>query len=152
LRWSDRREDFRTEILGLVKAQMVKNAVIVPMGAKGGFVAKRLPDPQRDREGWAAEGEACYRAFIGCLLELTDNLVTGSDGVRQVVPPPNTRRYDGDDISSLRPTKVRRRSPTSPMKSRATSASGSATRSPPVGLVGMTTKQWESPHGARGNR
>jgi glutamate dehydrogenase len=97
LRWSDRREDFRTEILGLVKAQMVKNAVIVPMGAKGGFVAKRLPDPQRDREGWAAEGEACYRAFIGCLLELTDNLVTGSDGVRQVVPPPNTRRYDGDD-------------------------------------------------------
>jgi glutamate dehydrogenase len=84
LRWSDRREDFRTEILGLVKAQMVKNAVIVPMGAKGGFVAKRLPDPQRDREGWAAEGEACYRAFIGCLLELTDNLVTGSDGVRQV--------------------------------------------------------------------
>src|SRR6185369_16056262 len=76
---------------------MVKNAVIVPMGAKGGFVAKRLPDPQRDREGWAAEGEACYRAFIGCLLELTDNLVTGSDGVRRVVPPPNTRRYDGDD-------------------------------------------------------
>ena len=97
LRWSDRREDFRTEILGLVKAQMVKNAVIVPVGAKGGFVAKRLPDPQLDREGWAAEGEACYRAFISCLLELTDNLVTGSDGKRQVVPPPNTRRYDGDD-------------------------------------------------------
>ena len=97
LRWSDRREDFRTEILGLVKAQMVKNAVIVPVGAKGGFVAKRLPDPQLDREGWAAEGEACYRAFISCLLELTDNLVTGSDGIRQVVPPPNTRRYDGDD-------------------------------------------------------
>jgi glutamate dehydrogenase len=97
LRWSDRREDFRTEILGLVKAQTVKNAVIVPVGAKGGFVAKRLPDIQVDREGWAAEGEACYRAFISCLLELTDNLVTGPDGVRQVVPPPNTRRYDGDD-------------------------------------------------------
>ena len=97
LRWSDRREDFRTEILGLVKAQMIKNAVIVPVGAKGGFVAKRLPDPQLDREGWAAEGEACYRAFISCLLELTDNLITGSDGMRQVVPPPNTRRYDGDD-------------------------------------------------------
>jgi glutamate dehydrogenase len=67
------------------------------VGAKGGFVAKRLPDPQLDREGWGAEGEACYRAFISCLLELTDNLVTGSDGKRQVVPPPNTRRYDGDD-------------------------------------------------------
>jgi glutamate dehydrogenase len=97
LRWSDRREDFRTEVLGLVKAQMVKNAVIVPVGAKGGFVAKRLPDPQVDRAGWAAEGEACYRAFIGCLLELTDNFVTDPDGTRRVAPPPNTRRYDGDD-------------------------------------------------------
>ena len=97
LRWSDRPEDFRTEVLGLVKAQMVKNAVIVPVGAKGGFVAKRLPDPQLDQAGWAAEGEACYRAFIGCMLELTDNLVTAPDGTRKVVPPPNTRRYDGDD-------------------------------------------------------
>ena len=97
LRWSDRREDFRTEILGLVKAQMVKNAVIVPVGAKGGFVAKRLPDPQRRPRRLGGRRRGCYRAFIGCLLELTDNLVTGSDGVRQVVPPPNTRRYDGDD-------------------------------------------------------
>ena len=64
LRWSDRREDFRTEILGLVKAQMVKNAVIVPTGAKGGFVAKQLPDPSVDREAWLAEGVACYRTFI----------------------------------------------------------------------------------------
>ena len=64
LRWSDRREDFRTEILGLVKAQMVKNAVIVPTGAKGGFVCKNLPDPAVDREAWLAEGIACYRTFI----------------------------------------------------------------------------------------
>ena len=64
LRWSDRREDFRTEILGLVKAQMVKNAVIVPVGAKGGFVAKQLPDPSVDRDAWLAEGIACYRTFI----------------------------------------------------------------------------------------
>ncbi|HEY7046379.1 MAG TPA: NAD-glutamate dehydrogenase [Jatrophihabitantaceae bacterium] len=93
LRWSDRREDFRTEILGLVKAQMVKNAVIVPVGAKGGFVAKRLPDPSVDRDAWLAEGVACYRTFISCLLDLTDNY----DAEGKVVPPPHTRRYDGDD-------------------------------------------------------
>ncbi len=97
LRWSDRREDFRTEILGLVKAQMVKNAVIVPTGAKGGFVAKRLPDPNVDREAWLAEGVACYRTFISCLLDVTDNYVTGADGQQQVEPPPRTRRYDADD-------------------------------------------------------
>ncbi|MDT4917866.1 MAG: glutamate dehydrogenase, partial [Pseudonocardiales bacterium] len=97
LRWSDRREDFRTEILGLVKAQMVKNAVIVPTGAKGGFVAKRLPDPGTDRDAWLAEGIACYRIFISCLLDLTDNYVTGPDGAQQVVSPPQTRRYDVDD-------------------------------------------------------
>jgi glutamate dehydrogenase len=96
LRWSDRREDFRTEILGLVKAQMVKNTVIVPTGAKGGFVAKRLPDPG-DRDAWLAEGIACYRIFIACLLDLTDNYVTGPDGAQQVVSPPRTRRYDTDD-------------------------------------------------------
>jgi glutamate dehydrogenase len=96
LRWSDRREDFRTEVLGLVKAQMVKNAVIVPVGAKGGFVAKRLPDPQTDRDAWLAEGVACYRAFISCLLDVTDNHVT-VEGRRRVEPPPRTRRYDGDD-------------------------------------------------------
>jgi glutamate dehydrogenase len=93
LRWSDRREDFRTEILGLVKAQMVKNAVIVPVGAKGGFVAKRLPDPSVDRDAWMAEGVACYRTFISCLLDLADNY----DAEGKVVPPPQTRRYDGDD-------------------------------------------------------
>ena len=64
LRWSDRREDFRTEVLGLVKAQMVKNAVIVPVGAKGGFYAKQLPDPAVDRDAWLAEGIASYKTFI----------------------------------------------------------------------------------------
>ncbi|WP_375498124.1 NAD-glutamate dehydrogenase [uncultured Jatrophihabitans sp.] len=97
LRWSDRREDFRTEILGLVKAQMVKNAVIVPTGAKGGFVAKRLPDPGKDREAWLAEGVACYKTFISALLDVTDNYVPGPDGSQQVQPPPRTRRYDADD-------------------------------------------------------
>jgi glutamate dehydrogenase len=97
LRWSDRREDFRTEILGLVKAQMVKNAVIVPVGAKGGFVAKRLPDPQVDREAWLAEGKACYKTFISCLLDLTDNYVPDGTGKQIVDPPMSTRRYDADD-------------------------------------------------------
>ncbi|MEV1011192.1 NAD-glutamate dehydrogenase [Streptomyces sp. NPDC049881] len=92
LRWSDRREDFRTEILGLVKAQEVKNTVIVPVGAKGGFVAKRLPDPAADRDAWLAEGIACYRTFISGLLDITDNLVDG-----KVVPPADVVRHDGDD-------------------------------------------------------
>ena len=92
LRWSDRREDFRTEILGLVKAQMVKNAVIVPVGAKGGFYCKQLPDPAVDREAWLAEGVACYTKFISGLLDITDNLVDG-----ETVPPPRVVRHDGDD-------------------------------------------------------
>jgi glutamate dehydrogenase len=89
IRWSDRREDFRTEVLGLVKAQMVKNAVIVPTGAKGGFVPKR---PTAGPDEFRAEGVACYREFIAGLLDLTDNLVGGA-----VVPPPHTVRHDGDD-------------------------------------------------------
>ncbi|MFI1165413.1 NAD-glutamate dehydrogenase [Streptomyces sp. NPDC020801] len=92
LRWSDRREDFRTEILGLVKAQMVKNTVIVPVGAKGGFVAKQLPDPSVDREAWLAEGIASYKTFISALLDITDNMVAG-----EVVPPQDVVRHDGDD-------------------------------------------------------
>ncbi|MET7901231.1 NAD-glutamate dehydrogenase [Streptomyces sp. NPDC005355] len=92
LRWSDRREDFRTEILGLVKAQMVKNTVIVPVGAKGGFVGKRLPDPSVDRDAWMAEGIACYKTFISGLLDITDNMVAG-----QVEPPKDVVRHDGDD-------------------------------------------------------
>ncbi|MDT0322280.1 NAD-glutamate dehydrogenase [Streptomyces millisiae] len=92
LRWSDRREDFRTEILGLVKAQEVKNTVIVPVGAKGGFVGKQLPSPAEDRDAWLAEGIACYRTFISGLLDITDNLVEG-----RVVPPADVVRHDGDD-------------------------------------------------------
>jgi glutamate dehydrogenase len=96
LRWSDRREDFRTEILGLVKAQVVKNSVIVPSGAKGGFVAKCLPDPAADRQAWWDEGVACYRTFISGILDITDNLRT--DGDRQAVEPPvDVVRHDGDD-------------------------------------------------------
>src|SRR3954447_20163923 len=92
LRWSDRREDLRTEILGLVKAQTVKNTVIVPTGAKGGFVVKQpLPDGA-SRDEVLAEGQACYRIFIGALLSLTDNLMEG-----KVVPPERVVRHDGDD-------------------------------------------------------
>ncbi|MDX1630682.1 MAG: NAD-glutamate dehydrogenase [Thermoanaerobaculia bacterium] len=91
IRWSDRREDFRTEILGLVKAQMVKNAVIVPVGAKGGFVVKR-PPPDGDREALLEEGVECYKILVRGLLDLTDNRVEG-----EVVPPPDLVRRDDDD-------------------------------------------------------
>jgi glutamate dehydrogenase len=91
LRWSDRMEDYRTEVLGLVKAQMVKNAVIVPAGSKGGFVCKQMPKDAA-REVVAAEGEAVYRLFISSLLEVTDNRVHGA-----IVPPSDTVRYDQDD-------------------------------------------------------
>ncbi len=91
LRWSDRREDFRTEILGLVKAQQVKNAVIVPVGSKGGFVLKQAPKTG-GREAFMAEGIECYKTFIRGLLDLTDNYI---DGV--VVPPKEVVRHDDDD-------------------------------------------------------
>jgi glutamate dehydrogenase len=91
LRWSDRREDFRTEVLGLVKAQMVKNAVIVPTGSKGGFVAKRLPSPS-DRAAWLEGGKAAYRTFIRGLLDVTDNRDGG-----EILPPEGVVRHDGDD-------------------------------------------------------
>jgi glutamate dehydrogenase len=90
IRWSDRPQDFRTEILGLVKAQQVKNAVIVPVGAKGGFVPKRLPAGNRD--AIQAEAIAAYRIFMSTLLDLTDNL-----DLQGVVPPERVIRYDGDD-------------------------------------------------------
>jgi len=92
LRWSDRRDDFRTEVLGLMKAQRVKNAVIVPTGAKGGFYPKHLPDPVRDRDGWLAEGRGSYQVFIRALLSLTDNLVAGD-----VVHPADVVVHDGED-------------------------------------------------------
>ncbi len=91
LRWSDRRDDFRTEILGLMKAQRVKNAVIVPTGAKGGFYPKQLPSPT-DRDAWLAEGTESYRTFIRALLSVTDNIVGG-----EVVHPEGVVARDGDD-------------------------------------------------------
>ncbi|MCC5825723.1 NAD-glutamate dehydrogenase [Alkalimonas sp.] len=91
LRWSDRREDFRTEVLGLVKAQQVKNTVIVPVGAKGGFVCKQLPETG-GREAFINEGKACYRTFIRGLLDVTDNIVKGD-----IVPPKDVVRLDEDD-------------------------------------------------------
>src|SRR5699024_8008675 len=91
LRWSDRPEDFRTEILGLVKAQDVKNTVIVPVGSKGGFYCKQLPDPA-DRDAWQAEGIACYRTFISSMLDITDNRVAG-----RTVTPDNVVCFDDDD-------------------------------------------------------
>ena len=91
LRWSDRREDFRTEVLGLVKAQMVKNTVIVPVGSKGGFFVKR-PPAGADRDAVLAEGIACYRRFINGLLDITDNLVDG-----KVAHPQRVVRHDADD-------------------------------------------------------
>jgi len=91
LRWSDRREDFRTEILGLVKAQQVKNAVIVPVGSKGGFVVKR-PPASGGRESVLEEGVRCYKIFISGMLDITDNLVDN-----KVVPPGNVSRLDEDD-------------------------------------------------------
>ena len=90
LRFSDRQQDYRTEVLGLVKAQAVKNAVIVPVGAKGGFVVRRLaPDPEHVRE--------CYRTFISGLLDVTDNLRIHPDGSSETLPPPDVVRHDGDD-------------------------------------------------------
>jgi glutamate dehydrogenase len=92
IRWSDRPQDFRTEILGLVKAQQVKNAVIVPVGAKGGFVPKLMPK-SAPRDVVQAEGVATYKLFISSLLDITDNIAT--DGV--IIPPANVVRHEGDD-------------------------------------------------------
>ncbi len=89
IRWSDRREDFRTEVLGLMKAQMVKNAVIVPVGAKGGFVVKQ---PPASREAQLAEGIECYKIFISGLLDVTDNREGDA-----ILPPADVARYDDDD-------------------------------------------------------
>ena len=91
IRWSDRRDDFRTEVLGLMKAQMVKNAVIVPTGAKGGFYPKQLP-PAASRDGWLAEGTESYRIFIRSLLSITDNLVND-----KAVHPDKVVVHDGED-------------------------------------------------------
>lgn len=145
LRWSDREEDFRTEVLGLVKAQQVKNSVIVPVGAKGGFLPRRLP-LGGGRDEIAAEGVACYRIFISGLLDITDNLKDGG-----VVPPATwcamtmtTRTW------WWRPTKARQPSPTSPTASPSTMASGWATPLPRAVRPVTTTRRWALPHAAPG--
>ena len=92
IRWSDRKEDFRTEILGLMKAQMVKNAVIVPVGSKGGFVVKRPPQAGATRDALMAEVVECYKTLIRGLLDLTDNIVLG-----KIAPPADVVRHDDDD-------------------------------------------------------
>ncbi|MDR3451094.1 MAG: NAD-glutamate dehydrogenase [Alphaproteobacteria bacterium] len=89
IRWSDRRDDFRNEILGLMKAQMVKNSVIVPVGSKGGFIVK---NPSPEPEKFAAEGIACYKVMMAGLFDITDNSKNG-----RIVPPPQVVRHDGDD-------------------------------------------------------
>src|SRR3989344_8035741 len=100
LRWSDRLEDFRTEILGLMKAQQVKNAVIVPTGAKGGFVTKHLP-VSKERDAMLEEGVRCYKLFISALLDITDNLKPCDERNEKthykIVKPVNTVCYDKDD-------------------------------------------------------
>ena len=145
LRWSDRREDFRTEVLGLVKAQMVKNAVIVPTGSKGGFFAKQLPDPAVDREAWLAEGIACYKMFISGLLDLTDNLVGGRGRAAR-------RAWCGTTAttptSSSPPTRARRRSPTSPTASRSRLRL-LARRRVRLGRLGRLRPQGDGHHRAR---
>ena len=146
-RWSDRREDFRTEVLGLVKAQMVKNTVIVPVGSKGGFISKR-PPAGGDRDAVWAEGVACYRMFINGLLDITDNLVDG-----KVVPPANVVRHDQDDpYLVVAADKGTATFPTSPTASRASTATGWTTRSPPAVRSAMTTRAWASRRRVRGNR
>jgi glutamate dehydrogenase len=94
IRWSDRREDFRTEILGLMKAQTVKNAVIIPVGSKGGFVLKR---PTADRAAFQAEGIECYKILMHGLLDLTDNIVADNPETHHIEPPPSVVRHDEDD-------------------------------------------------------
>ncbi len=145
LRWSDRPEDFRTEVLGLVKAQMVKNTVIVPVGSKGGFVLKKAP-PATDRDACMKEGIACYQDYLRGLLDVTDNLAGTT-----VVPPPLVVRATATTPTSWwRPTRAPRRSPTTPTPSAWSTATGSATPSRPAAASATTTRRWASPRAARG--
>ena len=145
IRWSDRRDDFRTEVLGLMKAQTEKNAVIVPVGAKGGFVVKR---PPADAPRCATRCSSATATFVRGLLDVTDNLVDGA-----VVPPPTSCATTTTiPISSSPPTRAPRRSPTSPTSSQPSTATGSATRSRPGGRRVTTTRRWGSRRAARGSR
>ena len=134
IRWSDRRDDFRTEILGLMKAQTEKNAVIVPVGAKGGFVVKR--PPARAVRCATRCSRATRRSSAGCSTSPT------TSSTATVVPPPSVVRHDGDDpTSSSPPTRAPARSPTSPTISRRSTATGSATRSRRVDRPGYDHKE-----------
>ncbi len=149
IRWSDRREDFRTEILALMKAQMVKNAVIVPVGSKGGFYVKQPPGRDGTREQIQAEGIACYQTLIRGMLDITDNYVGGRGRAAGRRSCATTATIP---ISSSRPTRAPPPSPTSPMRWRATTASGSTTPSPRAARPATTTRRWASPRAAPGNR
>ena len=149
LRWSDRREDFRTEVLGLVKAQMVKNAVIVPTGSKGGFYPKQLPDPAVDREAWLEEGKSAYRMFISGPARHHRQPGLRRGGAR---PSTSCATTATTSTSSSRPTRARPPSPTSPTGSRSRTASGSTTRSPRAARPGTTTRRWASRPAAPGSR
>ncbi len=148
LRWSDRAQDYRTEVLGLVKAQQVKNAVIVPVGAKGGFFPKRLPSPQQ-RDVWFEAGKAAYVNFISSLLSITDNL----DGDK-VVPPKGLVRRDKDDpyfvVAADKGTATF--SDTANGISAKSTISGWTMRSPAAVPPATTTRRWASPPRARGRR
>ena len=148
IRWSDRREDFRTEVLGLMKAQMVKNAVIVPVGAKGGFVVKR-PPAAGDREALAAEVAACYRSFVSGPARRDRQHRRRRGRPPRPASSPTTATTP---TSWWRPTRARPRSPTWPTRSPPSTGSGWATPSPPAGRRATTTRRWASPPRARGSR
>ena len=149
LRWSDRREDFRTEILGLVKAQMVKNTVIVPVGAKGGFVAKQLPDPSVDRDAWLAEGIACYKIFIsGAARHHRQPGRRRGRAAGRRRPPRRGRHLPGRRRRQGHRDVLRHRQ----RGRRVATASGSATPSPPAARPATTTRAWASPPAAPGSR
>jgi glutamate dehydrogenase len=131
-----------------MKAQRVKNAVIVPTGAKGGFYPKQLPNPALDRDAWAAEGKESYKLFIRTLLSVTDNIVDG----KVVHPAAWWCTMARIPISWSPPTRARRPSPTPPMPSRWNTASGWATPSPAAARTAMTTRPWASPRAGHGCR
>ena len=149
IRWSDRPQDFRTEMLGLVKAQQVKNAVIVPVGAKGGFVPKQHAGRRHARGDRRRKASPTYKLFIAALLDITDNL-----DLKGVVPPDNVVRHDDDDpylvVAADKGTATF--SDIANAHFARSTASGSATPSPPAARPATTTRRWASPRAAPGNR
>ncbi len=167
LRWSDRVEDFRTEVLGLVKAQMAKNAVIVPSGAKGAFYPKRLPE-NGSREEIQEAGREAYKTFIRALLDLTDKQVRTplrsqtpgmerqrvlrTSGQQSPTPTMSSAMTGTIPTSSSPPTREPRRSQTPPTESARSTGIGWETHSPPAVRLTTTTKSWGSPHEVLGSR